>query len=588
MKNRYKIQIDPHEPDEQSIRNYQDFDSLLQRYLDEGSKQETKGTGRVLRFAIWTSLVAAALAFFLYIRIGEDASPMQKQKAYFAAQPYINPPLENIRPAFTSEAVSTQKGQVIEFASGSRLTIPPAAFVDQEGSPLSGDVEIKYREFHDYVDFFLSGIPMIYDSAGIQYTLESAGMIEIYAEQDGHKVFLHPEKKLDVEVVSEISVPHLDVPPNFNIYKLNEEERRWEFRSRDNIRFANKTGEEQVLPTNTNPGIRLKQELEEKVHALEEEKKAKIEDLRDEYPLPPSPIKPRAANGTDLVFDFDMEDISTLDLLVSKGENQLSEEDLKEKYAQSMWQLAPGTVANEKAMEGITWEDIRLKQLNERDFELTLFYGSSSMTLTVNPVLSPSDYQEALTGYENDLARYQEKEEEREALLVDEIKALESAFEQEKQTLQLSYQERIASYQADKQTPSAQDIYTRRKVISRFVASEFGIWNCDRPLPPAYTTVKASFSLENGQKLEHTTAFLVDKKQNTIRRIYIYEGCPLQYNRNSENLLWLITEDKKMAVFRPEAFKQLKTDSDGSQAIAMQVVDRPLESEADVREVLFF
>ena len=36
---------------------------------------------------------------------------------------------------------------------------------------------------------------MTYDSAGIKYTLESAGMMEIYAEQNGQSEFTWPQGK---------------------------------------------------------------------------------------------------------------------------------------------------------------------------------------------------------------------------------------------------------------------------------------------------------------------------------------------------------------------------------------------------------
>lgn len=590
MENRYDIRINPPEPDEKTIRKHKDFNSLLQSYWHTGGHRPPKGPGSLYRLAVWTSLIAAALAFFLYMRTGGEVSPYEKEKAYFASQPYIHPPLETIRPEYISRKVSPRKGQILEFESGSRLTIPAEAFVDEQGKAVEGEVEIKYREFHDYVDFFLAGIPMTYDSAGTQYTLESAGMIEIYAEQDGKKVFLHPEKNLNVELVSEISVPSLNVPPDFNIYKLNEEERRWEFRARDEIRFAEPAPQDEIQAlANTNPGMLLQQELEQKLSEIETEKEKAVRELESQYPLPPLPIKPSLANGTDLAFDLDIEDISTLDLLVPKGDHFSDISQLKEKYASSMWQLAPGTEVNENALEGIDWSRVQLKKLNERDFELTLFYDNSSLTLPVNRVLSPDEYQTALEEYEKALSDYSEQEIDRAERMTPELEKLENTFREKREQVTLEYQGLIDNYQTGKQeSPDGKERYINRKVVSRFIASEFGIWNCDRPLPPAYTTVKASFSLNGGEKLEQMTAYLVDKKENTVRRIYVYEGCPLRYNKNSENLLWLVTEDRKIAVFRPEAFQTLTTDSEEPQSIAMQIVDRPIHSEADVRDVLYF
>lgn len=51
-------------------------------------------------------------------------------------------------------------------------------------------VKITYREFADPIDFFVSGIPMEYDSAGRKYNFESSGMCEINAYKDDIAVLL--------------------------------------------------------------------------------------------------------------------------------------------------------------------------------------------------------------------------------------------------------------------------------------------------------------------------------------------------------------------------------------------------------------
>ena len=46
---------------------------------------------------------------------------------------------------------------------------------------------MKYREYLDQKDVFLSGIPMNYDSADVRYNFESGGMFEMNAITENNK-----------------------------------------------------------------------------------------------------------------------------------------------------------------------------------------------------------------------------------------------------------------------------------------------------------------------------------------------------------------------------------------------------------------
>jgi len=176
----YNFKINPPQPSSEQIAKHQDFDALLKQF-QETEKVEPKRKSRViwLRYA---TAAAAAVVLLFFVRGFFSGEKGMTQEEYFASQPFVNPPLENIKPTFTSKKVSANQGGIYEYDNGSKLIVPAAAFVNQNGKIVEGDVNIKFREMHDYVDFFLSGIPMTYDSAGTKYILESAGMVEIYAE----------------------------------------------------------------------------------------------------------------------------------------------------------------------------------------------------------------------------------------------------------------------------------------------------------------------------------------------------------------------------------------------------------------------
>ena len=123
----------------------------------------------------------------------------------------------------------------------------------------------------------------------------------------------------------------------------------------------------------------------------------------------------------------------------------------------------------------------------------------------------------------------------------------------------------------------------KRKVINRFRATSFGVWNCDRPVAPDSYQVKGKFKDQNGKVYNNHTGYLVDRSRNTVSQFYATKGTNMSFNANSENLLWIVTEDNKIAVFRPEDFKKLNK-SKGDFTFNLTLVDKPIDNEEDVRE----
>ena len=142
-------------------------------------------------------------------------------------EPLVKPPLKGIDIPYTAYTVSGTEGGVIEHHTGSRITVPATAFVDENGTPVEGDVTIEYREFHNPAEIFVAGIPMTYDSAGTQYHFESAGMIDIQGHQDGKPVYIAAKAELEVEMRSHYDGEH------YNLYELDTNEQGWVYRGRD-------------------------------------------------------------------------------------------------------------------------------------------------------------------------------------------------------------------------------------------------------------------------------------------------------------------------------------------------------------------
>ncbi len=130
---------------------------------------------------------------------------------------YKIPVLENID--IESEEFVYKPGLKNNFISkknGTELNLPLEAFVDKNGDKISEDVKITYKEIRSAAEIIALNIDMKYDSAGVSYNFQTAGMFDINAFVNGEKVFLEDGK--------EISITYdLKTDENYNFYRYDEE-----------------------------------------------------------------------------------------------------------------------------------------------------------------------------------------------------------------------------------------------------------------------------------------------------------------------------------------------------------------------------
>jgi len=596
MKNNYNIKLNPKKLSSEQIARHQDFDALLTQFEKEKAIPSQKRTAKIRPMYFYMGAAAAAMLGLLVYFVGGTGDYAQQSKDYFAAQDFVQAPVELAKPQFASYKINANQGGVYEYRSGSRVVIPAAAFVNDKGEFIEGEIEIKYREFHDFVDFFLSGIPMTYDSAGTTYTLESAGMMEIYAEKDGQKVKMAPGKTIDVELVSAINAPaHLNVPPDYNIYKLDSEKRNWIYQNIDEMELI-KEKEELVLDKK-DPFYDIKKTHADKLSLLEIKEANELAKIDATQPKPIEPLKPKKATKSDHVFALDFNDLTQAidDRFLSdseKNEAAQAEKDLANlyrEYEQMLWQISSKSNISPTrfAQQYNEVDGISIKKVNSRDYEFTLINGSSATKVIVNPVLTGRDYEKAMETFNQKFNAFSQEMETREAILKEKKEAVRERIAEERRLEEEDYQNRLAMLQKGQNDHQAIDHIIKRRVVNRFKATEMGIWNCDRPIPPSEQRFRANFVDKSGKQFNNRTAYLVDKSRNTVKRFYTTEKTPLNFNKNSENLLWLLTEENKIAVFRPEDFKRINQPK-GSYNFELTVIDKEIKSEKDVREVLYF
>lgn len=132
-------------------------------------------------------------------------------------------PIEGTEAVPTLFQVNAEQAQTIDLGNGGSLKFPENAFVDQDGNPVKGKVDVEWQEFHTLGDILLSGIPMKYDSAGVQHDLVSGGMFTIHASQKGKPVEIAPQKKVEVNIAS------IQDTPCYNFYEMDEQSGTWTY-----------------------------------------------------------------------------------------------------------------------------------------------------------------------------------------------------------------------------------------------------------------------------------------------------------------------------------------------------------------------
>ena len=137
-------------------------------------------------------------------------------------KPLIAPPIPEMDIVYTNYTIDAAQGGILKHPNGTIIKIPSAALVDAKGNLILGNVEIKYREFHDAVDIFLSGIPMEYKDGNKNKIFQTAGMFDIRAKQGKQEVFLKSGKNAEIKMASYVK------GDEYQFYSLNEEKRAWQ------------------------------------------------------------------------------------------------------------------------------------------------------------------------------------------------------------------------------------------------------------------------------------------------------------------------------------------------------------------------
>lgn len=573
MEQRYNIRFNLREPSREEIERHMDFDALLQRYQEETpAASPVVPLRRTLRrrYLMGAAATVALLlaAWFLLRGEGEGASSAEE---YFAQQPFLNPPLPTLEGqagAYAAASVDASSGGELSFPNGARLVVPTMAFADDRGEPIDGDVSIYYRELHDYVDFFVAGLPMQYDSAQQRYHFESAGIIDVYAEHNGRRVHLARNKQIQVQFAGSTVVTTSGVMPQLHVYRLDTAARRWEYYSPDQVQ----SDDASALMADAETARRWQERFEAAAQHYQQQRQA----LEATVPVPAAPTRPKAVAGKQTTLELDFLD----ELQLAEGSN-VGPDELKRLSDGGVWEITPDSPPVDERAFSVTWEQVRLRRLENDRYELTLIHPQNQERLIVRPALLGADYDKAMARYETELAAYEKALATREVRLANERQQLDAQYAATQAELQQEFNRFINEQDAD----TRRSLMTRR-VQHQFSISQLGIYNCARPVQSELLRLQAHYVDDEGKEIEGRTAYVVNKSQNTVYRYLAADGAELSLNPQTDNLLWIVGTDGRVAVADPAQLRQLTPGQEAT--IRVRRYDDAPRDEASLRRMLQF
>jgi len=396
---KYKYSVDKPSLSDDQILKHKDFSRLLTDFKTKSKEVRMHVKRPVFKLPVfWIGAAASiilAITFIIYFN--QDNSLISlfntKNKPSVTADTnkyYINPPLEDFQIAYETHVLNNRNAIELKMASSTLVKIPAQAFVDSLGNTVDENVTIQFREFHKPLEFFLSGIPMAYDSNGITYQFESAGMFEFRAFKDNQQLFLDKNKSVDIEIIS------YSEDDDFNLYHFDKEKGQWVYHNNDIAitKYVKKDREVKKNVTESDTGLNMAMK----------DKNLLIEPLivgdtiidayadNDQINL----VKPEKPERNSHIFQLDI-DVKKYPEL-SMYENVLFAIDESERKFDTK-------------LYSVTWEDVELRRSAiDNYYQLLLLKNDTTVVLKVKAVFDDQNYQKAVAQYNEQKRKIDKKQ----------------------------------------------------------------------------------------------------------------------------------------------------------------------------------
>lgn len=516
-----KFNIDRPKVSDDEINKHKDFDNLVKQFKEQSlQKARSDKSWWKNNYIKYAAVIAGAtvICTVTYNQIKDKSNTSttndktitlkdQQNTKIPSNTKFINEPFEKLKVKNTAYKVDNSKGAELKHPSGSKIKIPKSSFVNKQGDEIKGEVEILYREFHDQADIIASGIPMRYDSAGTEFTFESAGMFEIKGYQNGEPVFIKHDKPLTVEFSS--SQPE----DRFNQYYLDTVTKNWTYLKRDNPIMPT-----QLQPPNAPGDVKkelkkLEQKYEPAIAAIPKRIDSvkvvytkKIEKLEK----PSQPAKPNKSSGRpQFELDVDYKEFPELSA-----------------FKNAVFEIGTESTNYKPEMKDITWSSAEIEEgpVKGKNYILVLKLKQRVEKLVVYPVLSGADFAAASKSYEEKFEKYKTLQAKRiadEEKLKAEMEAKQAAYMAQQKKLQEEFIKEkalIEKRKVDAINSQLKSGGTISSVITRvFTISNFGIFNSDCGWPAGDTPLTPIFVVnEKAAPIQPYTIYLIEVGRNMV------------------------------------------------------------------------
>lgn len=278
----------------------------------------------------------------------------------------IRPPFDNISVPVQSYKINANKAQTIRTPKGSVIDIPANIFRDIDGKPITGEIEIRFREFHTAAEILASGIPMTNPETG-DY-MESAGMFEITGWQHGEEITIYSPRQTTINV----KLASFNEGNKFDFFKLNPKDCRWAEIDGDG-----------TIPAQKN-----------------KDKKIRLQEI--EKQLGKEPQKPISSKECkNFVFDLDINYSEFPEFKSFKGVT---------------WEYCGTADATNPEKQTwvlqTDWEQAKISANDGKSYKLTLSTHDKKFETEVRPVLKGKDFEKAMADFNKNMEKYAKKVEE--------------------------------------------------------------------------------------------------------------------------------------------------------------------------------
>ena len=548
-----KFNVDRKPVPDEEINSHKDFGELIKSFKKQSIQKARNDTNFLKNKKItYSAIIAGAtvLCTVTYFSVfknketkqteNDKITTIQQPKTTQISKPnkaFIAPPISKLNVPYQKFNLKSEQGATFKTQSNSKIIVPKNAFVNKKGENIIGDVEIQFREFHNQADIIASGIPMKYDSAGIQSHLESAGMIDIKGYQNNEPVFIHPEKQITVELQSTQSAD------KFNMYALDTIAKNWTYLHRDNSLKG-------LTVKNRQDGLKQKDNvvtesiatkaIQKQIDAIPpkiEIEKVVYSKKINQLPKVNEPTKPSKAIEGRPQFQLDVN---------AKEFPELAT------FNNMVFEVGSENKNYNSKLSEITWSSATISEGSQKgkNYLLTLKLRERIEKLIVYPALTGKDYDNAIKAYDTKFNEYKNVLAKRiadEKRLKEEFEKKQADYlaEQKKLTDDL-IKERIKIRQEQEQQLANQfkSIGNQQKVTRIFMVSNFGIYNSDCPNSMPKGEVLQPTYLVNGKTpiLNLTFTYLICKDKNLVYNLNPNE--PLRFNPNEQYSLCIIANGK--------------------------------------------